>query len=159
AKSERTAEDVALKLIIRPDPDLRVLLLKEAQACCTLRHEHVARVLDVGETGSGDPFLVMELLTGETVAQVIARRGALPQEEAAAIGRDVARALAAAHGAGVVHRDLRPSNVFLHRTSPAAAPVVKVADFGVTKNLLWGSGVRTLVGRTFSPPWYMSPEQ
>ncbi len=153
-----TGEDVALKLIVHPEPEARVHILKDAQACCAIVHDHVARVLDVGETGSGDPFLVMELLSGETLAQKLARVRKLGQREAAAMGRDIARALAAAHERGVVHRNLKPANVFLHDAKWEIVPVVKVLDFGLGDDVVASSpaldGAAVLVSAI-----HMSPEQ
>jgi hypothetical protein len=158
AVNEGTGGGVALKLVVRPGPDLRVRLLREARACCSIRHKNVVQVYDVGEIG-GDPFLVMELLSGQTLADVLSRRRRLGQEEAAAIARDVARALAAAHDRSIVHRDLKPANIFLHDEPGEERPVVKVLDFGVSKNLLGSDGMRTVVGGAVGSPMYMSPEQ
>jgi serine/threonine protein kinase len=159
ASNETTGGEVALKLIVRPGPELRVRLLREAQACCSIRHKNVVQVYDIGKTDRGDPFLVMELLSGETLADMLSRRRRLPQEDAAAIGRDIARALAAAHARGIVHRDLKPANVFLHEQPGEGSPVVKVLDFGVSKNLWSTDGLRTILGAPVGSPAYMSPEQ
>jgi serine/threonine-protein kinase len=160
ARHEPTGADCALKLVVRPSPDLRVRLLCEAQACSELVHDNIVRVHEIGETGSGDPFLVMDLLRGETLADLLARRKRLEVPEAARIGRDIARALEYAHAKGMIHRDLRPANVFLDegpgRTQP---PIVKVLDFGVSKNLLAASMGRTVATATLGSPAYMSPEQ
>lgn len=104
AVNENTGGEVALKLIVRPERELRQRLLREARACCSIRHRSVMQIHDVGQTDAGDPFLVMELLTGGTLADLLARKRRLSQEEAATIGRDIARALATAHEKGIVHR-------------------------------------------------------
>ena len=159
ARNEHTSGQVALKLILGSGPELRLRLLREAQACCQIRHKNVIQIHDVGQTDVGDPFLVMELLAGETLADMLGRKRRLNQREAAVIGRDVARALGAAHDKGIVHRDLKPNNVFLHNQPGEDARVVKVLDFGVSKNLLLADGLRTLLDGPLGTPAYMSPEQ
>ena len=159
ARNEHTSGQVALKLILGRGPELRLRLLREAQACCQIRHKNVIQIHDVGQTDSGDPFLVMELLSGETLADLLGRKRRLNQREAAVIGRDVARALGAAHEKGIVHRDLKPDNIFLHNQPGEDARVVKVLDFGVSKNLLLADGARTMLGGPIGSPSYMSPEQ
>ena len=90
-------------------------LRREARAAGRLEHPGIARVLDLGEDG-GLPYLVMELLEGESLAERIGRDGAMAPAEAARVVAAVADALEAAHRAGVVHRDVKPGNVFLGRT-------------------------------------------
>lgn len=159
ARNEHTSGQVALKLILGRGPALRLRLLREAQACCQIQHKNVIQIHDVGQTDSGDPFLVMELLAGETLADLLGRKRRLTQREAAVIGRDVARALGAAHDKGIIHRDLKPSNVFLHNQPGEESRVVKVLDFGMSKNLLRADGLRTLLDGPLGSPAYMSPEQ
>ena len=159
ARNELTSGQVALKLIVAPGAELRLRLLREAHACCQIQHKNVIQIHDVGQTDNGDPFLVMELLSGETLADLLARKRRLNQREAAVIGRDVARALSAAHGKGIVHRDLKPANIFLHNQPGEDARVVKVLDFGVSKNLLAADGLQTMMGSAIGSPSYMSPEQ
>jgi serine/threonine protein kinase len=159
ARNELTSGQVALKLIVVPGAELRLRLLREAQACCQIQHKNVIQIHDVGQTDSGDPFLVMELLSGETLADLLERKRRLNQREAAVIGRDVARALGAAHDKGIVHRDLKPANIFLHNQPGEDARVVKVLDFGVSKNLLAADGLQTMMGGAIGSPSYMSPEQ
>jgi serine/threonine-protein kinase len=159
ARNELTSGQVALKLIVAPGAELRLRLLREAQACCQIQHKNVIQIHDVGQMDSGDPFLVMELLSGETLADLLERKRRLNQREAAVIGRDVARALSAAHDKGIVHRDLKPANIFLHNQPGEDARVVKVLDFGVSKNLLAADGLQTMMGGAIGSPSYMSPEQ
>ncbi|MFT3767831.1 MAG: protein kinase [Minicystis sp.] len=159
ATNASTGGEVALKLLSRPREELRHRLLREARACGKLRHRNVIDVYDVGETADGEPFLVMALLTGETLADLLARQRRLDPRHAAQIARDVARALSAAHKAGIVHRDLKPANVFLHREEGADDIVVKVLDFGVSKDLERSDGLVTVAGATVGSPAYMSPEQ
>ncbi|WP_437977171.1 protein kinase [Sorangium sp. So ce295] len=154
-----TAREVALKLIHRPETEFRLRLQREARNCGALRHRNVIDIYDMGETEAGEPFLVMQLLTGETVAELLARRRRLDPPVAASIGRDVARGLAAAHAMHIIHRDLKPANIFLHREPDMDEPVVKVLDFGVAKNLSVNDGLHTVQGGAVGSPLYMSPEQ
>src|SRR5262249_50749414 len=115
----------------------------------------------------GRPYIVMELLTGETPAAVLARQGALPPLAVARLVRSLADALDAAHGKGIVHRDLKPENMFVQRDPPDS---IKLVDFGIAK--LAALGIATLggdlgAGQAHKPrsgavmgtPLYMSPEQ
>jgi serine/threonine-protein kinase len=159
AVNEATGGEAALKLLSRPREELRHRLLREARACGKLRHRNIIDVHDVGETDEGEPFLVMALLNGETLADLLDRKRRLEPPRAAQIARDIARALAAAHKVGVVHRDLKPANVFLHREEGGDDIIVKVLDFGVSKDLEQSDGLMTVAGATVGSPAYMSPEQ
>ena len=159
AVNESTGREVALKLVVQEDPDLRARLLQEGRACGRLQHKHIVQIYDVDKTARGEPFLVMPRLTGETLAALIKRRRRLEVAEAARIGRDIARGLAAAHAVGIVHRDLKPSNVFLHTEPDEPDYLVKVLDFGVSKLASTGQGVKTATGIVLGSPAYMSPEQ
>lgn len=154
-----TGREVALKRLIRAEPELRVRLEREARSCGALQHRNVVDVYDMSETDAGEPFLVMQLLSGETLADLLLRRRRVAPEIGAGIGRDVARGLAAAHALHIVHRDLKPSNIFLHRETGADGWVVKVLDFGVAKNLSINDGLHTMPGGMVGSPLYMSPEQ
>lgn len=157
----RTQRSFALKLVRGESeilPELRQRMLREASVAGRLEHPNVIEVYDVGETEEGDPYLVMELLRGESLADLLDRRGALDSTRAAAVGAEVAAALAAAHAAGVVHRDLKPANVFLHEDA-GHGRVVKVLDFGVSKLLAQESPSATVTGSPIGTPAYMSPEQ
>jgi serine/threonine protein kinase len=157
AVNELTGGSVAVKLLRHHSDELRARLFREARACGKLKHKNVIVVHDVGETAEGEPFLVMELLSGETLAEHLARTRRLRQQPAARIARDVARALAVAHEAGVIHRDLKPANIFLHREAGSDEAVVKVLDFGVSKTL--DRSELTKHGVAVGSPAYMSPEQ
>jgi hypothetical protein len=124
---------------------------KEAQAAGRLGHPHVVRVLDFGQDGDA-LFLVMELVDGPSLADVIADAGALPPAEAARICAAVARGVAAAHAAGVLHRDIKPGNVLLQ---PDGTPML--ADFGLAQEA--DSGRMTHTGQVLGTPAYMAPEQ
>ncbi|MEZ4293679.1 MAG: protein kinase [Polyangiaceae bacterium] len=153
-----TSRKVALKLLIKPEPKLCERLLREARAAGALHHPNVIDIYDVTELSDGSPVLVLELLEGQTLQQLIDERAPLPSREVASIGRDVARALAVAHASGIVHRDLKPANIFLHDTGDDD-PVVKVVDFGISKNLLTADRSLTETGMAVGSPAFMSPEQ
>jgi len=156
---EGTSRPVAVKLILEPTDELRHRLDREARAYGALRHRNIVEILDVGQTDDGDPFLVMQLLTGETLADRLTRQRRLGIPEATRIARDVARGLAAAHAASIIHRDLKPANIFLHDEQDDEPAVVKVVDFGVSKNLLSSDGLSTVAGGMVGSPAYASPEQ
>ncbi len=130
----------------------------EAQAVSQLEHENIVSIVDYGKTDDGSVFIIMELLRGKTL-QARIDQGPLSLEEIVAIMIQVCRALAAAHAAGIVHRDIKPDNVFLHQW-PGMRPLVKVFDFGVSKAR--ESSVRdgriTRQGQILGSPEYMSPE-
>jgi len=135
--------------------------LREGRAAARFKSEHVARVLDVGTLDTGAPYLVMEFLEGTDLAAVLHSRGALPLEEAAEHILHTCDALAEAHAAGVVHRDIKPGNLFIAR-SPDGSPLVKVLDFGISKASTLGDSNPLALTRTSSmlgTPLYMSPEQ
>jgi serine/threonine-protein kinase len=164
ATNELISREVALKLILSSNDELRRRLRREAQACGQLRQRNIVEVYDVGETAEGDPFLVMQLLYGETLAELLKRVFRLDPPQAARIARDVALALIEAHGAKVIHRDLKPANIFLHEEldqDGARIKTVKVLDFGVSKNLTGDTpdGLATVAGGLIGSPAYMSPEQ
>jgi serine/threonine-protein kinase len=159
AVNQDTSREVAVKLILGSEPELRQRLMREAKSCGALKHPNVIDIYDVAQTASGEPFLVMELLTGETLSQLLTRKRRLEPMEAARIALAVARALEAAHALGIVHRDLKPANIFLQRTPGEGEPIVKVLDFGVAKNVTSDDGLKTSLGNLVGSPAYMSPEQ
>ncbi len=154
-----TSRQVALKVLLRPEPKARERLLREARAAGALKHPNVVDVYDVILAEDGSPALVLEFLEGQTLEQLIFERSPLPPVEVAAIGRDVSRALAVAHASGIVHRDLKPANIFLHRPTEDDEPIVKVVDFGISKNLLTHEQTLTETGMAVGSPSFMSPEQ
>jgi len=157
AENTRTSRPVALKLVhAGDDAEVRERLLREARACGRISHPNVIEVIDVGETDKGEPFLVMPLLMGEPLSRRI-KDGRLGVDEALAIARDVASGLAAAHAVGVVHRDLKPHNIFLHRAAPDREEEVKLLDFGVSR--IATDRALTQTGVAIGSPAYMSPEQ
>ncbi len=156
---------VAVKLLERealPDEDTIARFMREAQAAATLRSPHVVQIFDYGVDGRW-PFIVMELLEGENLAQRLKRVKRLSPENTMRILTHVARAMVRAHEAGIVHRDLKPENVFLIKNEDEE--VAKVLDFGVAKvsstNLAQPGqeSARTRTGSILGTPYYMSPEQ
>jgi serine/threonine-protein kinase len=133
--------------------------LREARASSKLRGEHVARVHDVGRLDTGAPYMVMEYLTGGDLRALLAKRGALSAGEAALYVLQACEALAEAHGAGIVHRDVKPENLFLTRR-PDGTPSIKVLDFGISKHIGEGHELAlTSAEAIMGSPYYMSPEQ
>ncbi|WP_438027947.1 protein kinase domain-containing protein [Sorangium sp. So ce233] len=159
AHNEATSREVALKLLVRPDPELRARLLREARACGAVSHRNIVDIYDADETDNGDPFLVMPLLSGETLSSLLKRKRKLEVPEASRIARDIARGLSAAHERGIIHRDLKPSNIFLHTEPGDSNYVVKILDFGVSKFVTGPQQMRTATGILIGSPAYMSPEQ
>ncbi len=159
AVNERTGREVALKRLLLPDEEMRIRLAREARAYGQIRQKNVIEILDFVETSAGEPVLVMPLLRGETLDKKLKREGRLGVSDASRIGRDIARALAAAHAHQIVHRDLKPANVFLEVDEDSGEEVVRVLDFGVAKNLGHSDGHSTVAGGRVGSPFYMSPEQ
>ena len=159
------AAPVAVKLIDReavPDEETLQRFMREAQSAATLRSPHVVQILDYG-VDEKLPFIVMELLDGENLAQRLRRVGRLPSADTARIVTHIGRAVGRAHEAGIVHRDLKPENVFLIRNEDEE--IAKVLDFGVAKVSVGAlghagqEGTRTRTGSILGTPYYMSPEQ
>lgn len=153
---------VAVKLIERDavtDEETLGRFMREAQSAATLRSPHVVQILDYG-VDDKLPFIVMELLDGENLAQRLRRLGRLGSADTARIVTHIGRAMARAHEANIVHRDLKPENVFLIRNEDEE--IAKVLDFGVAKvsvGELGDQGSRTRTGSILGTPYYMSPEQ
>jgi eukaryotic-like serine/threonine-protein kinase len=152
---------VALKLL-RSDlasTDLGERLRVEARAAAKLVHPSIVRVFDIGESESGEPFIVMELLSGESLSELLLR-GSLPAVSAVQLLLPIAEALSLAHSRGVVHRDLKPDNIFLANEGSVLQP--KLLDFGIAKvtgGAVAGGPTLTQTGTLIGSPDYMSPEQ
>jgi serine/threonine-protein kinase len=128
----------------------------EAENASAIGHENVADVYDVHRTIDGRPYLIGEFLEGIELGEQLAKLGKLDIPEAVRIARQVCRALGAAHSKGIVHRDMKPENVFLAQAD--GVPVVKVLDFGISK-LGEGKTHLTRTGMIMGTPSYMAPEQ
>jgi serine/threonine-protein kinase len=133
--------------------------LREAQAVVQLSHPNIVQVFDFGELENGRPYYVMELLEGESLREYVQRSGALSCGEVLEILEPLANALNAAHEAGIIHRDVKASNVMVVRKQDQM--VVKLLDFGVAKLLDPGPGEAglTTAGRRIGTPYAMAPEQ
>ncbi len=157
ARDLRLGRRVALKRVRteRADERMRKRLWREARSAASVAHPNVCQVFDVVED-SGELFLAMEFLEGESLAQRLAR-GAMPPGEALATAREIVRALAAIHDAGLVHRDLKPANVIL------TAHGAKILDFGLSRPPPGGDPMAetaiTRAGQAVGTPRYMAPEQ
>jgi serine/threonine-protein kinase len=135
---------------------------REAQAAGRIGSEHIVEVLDLGNLPSGDRYMVMEFMDGDSLSGRIRDRTRLTPGEIYPIMHQLLEALAAAHGAGIIHRDLKPDNVYLLKSRGGKADFVKLLDFGISKfNQLSGdSGFSmTRTGAVMGTPYYMAPEQ
>nr|UXE46082.1 serine/threonine-protein kinase PknD [uncultured bacterium] len=161
ARHRELDERVAVKLLLPGEASAgaRRRLLQEAQNAVRIRSEHSVRILDVVGTGPAAPYIVMELLDGESLHQRLSRNGGLPVRQVVDVVLQACEAVGEAHARGIVHRDLKPSNLFLVDKT-GSGPFVKVLDFGVSKR--FGSDAaheltqsRALLGS----PVYAPPEQ
>ncbi|MBZ5710109.1 serine/threonine-protein kinase [Nannocystis pusilla] len=162
AEDAATGGRVAIKLLNerhRERPEARERFRREAQAAARIDHPHVVKLLDFGAEPGGLPYLVMELLAGESLDCTLEREVRLPWPAVTTIAGQVAAGLQAAHDLGVVHRDLKPSNCF--RTGDGEAQVIKIVDFGLAKLRGGPEGVRelTATGAWLGTLRYMAPEQ
>jgi serine/threonine-protein kinase len=168
ARNEATERDFAIKLlhpVIARDPLMVQRFLQEAKAAGSLRHRSIIEVYDMGQIeparagGEVVPYMVMELLDGESLEERVQRENTLPLATALAVARACAEALGAAHAGGIIHRDLKPANVFLHRTDDGTI-VPKLLDFGISKltDPERDAGL-TRSGMVMGSPSFMSPEQ
>ncbi|UQA55757.1 serine/threonine-protein kinase [Polyangium aurulentum] len=171
AQNVAIGKRVALKFLRlgAGDAQVRARFHREARAVSAVESAHIVQIFDTGETEAGEPFLVMELLQGEDLATRLKRLGRMGVNDAVAMAAQALRGLRRAHAAGVVHRDLKPHNVFLVASEEGHGHV-KIVDFGLSKVL---GGIDELVpqasvsahealSRAGSPvgtPLYMSPEQ
>lgn len=136
-------------------------LEQEARLASSIGHEHIIDITDFGTTGDGRTFVVMEFLEGESLGAALARTGPMDEQRVIRIAHQVASALGAAHRKGVIHRDVKPDNVFLLQRNDK--DFVKVVDFGISKSVRLeedGNSPRlTQTGMVLGTPLYMSPEQ
>jgi eukaryotic-like serine/threonine-protein kinase len=167
AVQEALGRTVAVKILrdkYADRPEVARRLVKEAQLASSIEHEHIVRILDSGATDDGRPFVVMEHLRGESLAERIRREGALPERFVVDVGLQVGRALEAAHARSIVHRDVKPENVLLVPVEGEGGRVsVKIVDFGISKSMAGEPGDSNLrltaTGMVLGTPLYMSPEQ
>jgi serine/threonine protein kinase len=160
ARDERLQREVAIKVLHGETPldsQTRAQLAHEARAVARIGHPGVVDIFDLGELDDGSAFIVMEYLSGRALSEVIARHGRGTPQQVASLLRQVAAALSAAHRTGVVHRDIKPQNVFLTRVADGFQ--VRLLDFGVAR--VAGAGTNRDSGRggVLGTPAYMAPEQ
>jgi len=151
---------VAIKVLMAEmcrQPSLVERFMNEARALGRIVHPNVVEIYDVGQLPGGRVCIVMELLRGEPLSRLVARRGRLSVMVAVTIASQIADAMASAHDRKIIHRDLKPDNVFLHQDSDG--PRVKVLDFGVAKLLDGAGAVATATQTALGTASYMAPEQ
>jgi serine/threonine-protein kinase len=155
----------AIKLLHQEYAKEAVILarfLTEGQAGRAINHPNVAQVLDTGKAENGVPYLVMELLHGTPVASYVDAGQAIPLAQAVHVAHGVLQALAVAHGLNIVHRDIKPDNLFI-ATGAGGKSILKILDFGIskmsTRNVSTSGNELTEAGDKFGTPVYMSPEQ
>lgn len=155
---------VAVK-ILKPEvcreADSVARFVREARIAASLANDHIARVQDVGTLPTGEPFMVLEYLEGQDLGEVIDTHGALPTKDAVDFVMQTLEALAEAHSVGIIHRDIKPPNLFVASQQDGTF-AIKVLDFGISKGLgLDGraDGAITNTSQLVGSPGYMSPEQ
>jgi serine/threonine-protein kinase len=150
--------DVAIKVLDdqqarSADPSGRDRFLREARSAARLQHPHLVTVFDAGED-AGELFLVMEFVNGQSLAAIISERAPLPIDEAVSIAVQILDGLSAVHADGVIHRDVKPSNVLVD-----GAGRVRLTDFGIAKRLDEIEENLTSAGMVVGTPTYLAPEQ
>jgi serine/threonine-protein kinase len=160
ARHTRIGKRFALKLL-HPEyarqPEVLSRFQREAESAASIVSPHVGDVYDIGKTQDGRPYIVAEFLDGRELAEFLAERGRLDVGPSVRICRQICKGLAAAHAKGIVHRDMKPENVFL--TGDLSSPTVKVIDFGISKVAETGGQSLTKTGMIMGTPSYMAPEQ
>jgi serine/threonine protein kinase len=157
AYDSQVDRDVAIKVVrseCLSDTKFLTRFRREMEVTTRLRHPSTIRVYEHGSAEDGRPYMVMELLTGESLAERL-ERGKIPEIEALQHARQIAESLSEAHENGIFHRDLKPDNIFIE--SVGVSTVVKVLDFGIAGGL--DATRLTKAGEVFGTPQYMSPEQ
>ncbi|HEY0479568.1 MAG TPA: protein kinase, partial [Kofleriaceae bacterium] len=154
-------ERVAIKMLRRDvldDADAVERFMREAQAAVKLKSEFVARVTDVGRSRANVPYMVMEYLEGHDLGELLDERGSLGLPWAVELTLQACEALAEAHSLGIVHRDVKPTNLFV-TWRPDGSALIKVLDFGISKALTGNAMRLTQTQSLLGTPAYMSPEQ
>ena len=169
ARQDAMGRDVALKILRQDrafDAQAKARFEREARANSVLVSPHTVTVFDFGVADDGSLFLAMEMLEGESLGQRLRRETGVPLREAVRVAREALSSLAEAHKKGIIHRDIKPDNVFLARQPGpnGGEPIIvtKVLDFGIAKVMHEGEGVSALetqAGTVFGTPRFMSPEQ
>lgn len=160
ARHKQLGTQVAIKILreeVLVDTEAVARFDREARAAASLDSPNVLRILDVGRLESGVPYMVSELLEGTDLGVELERRQRLPLAEASYYVTQTAEAMAGAHARGVIHRDLKPTNLFLVRSSGRS--LIKILDFGISKVIDDQNPKMTQTQSAFGTPLYMSPEQ
>jgi serine/threonine protein kinase len=161
ALHEKLNKEVAVK-VLHPDylhtPEVVQRFKQEGVSACRVRHPNAVAVLDAGTTGSGVPYLVMELLEGPSLADELKEKGAMRLGRCVELIDPVCNALREAHASGIVHRDIKPANIMLSR-GPTGEEVVKVLDFGIAKFVESQSASPNTANQAAGTPRYMAPER
>lgn len=165
AYDQMIGRNVAIKVLSGPsvnlwDQEVKDRFQREAKVLSQLDHPHIVKIFSIGLLASGQPFLVMDCLPGESLETLIARRGTLSCAEATVICRQVCLAIAYAHGQGVIHRDIKPQNIMVGLQDQALHATV--LDFGMSMLCVTGDRLQTKItvtGAILGTPAYMSPEQ
>ena len=160
------SRQVAIKVLSPSQAKKKVAVKRfqqEARAAGAIGHPNICEVYDLGLLDDGSPYLVMEKLVGQTLAERIAKEGGLPFDDVVEVVSQVLSGLVAAHEKGIVHRDIKPENIFLARRL-GCPPIIKLLDFGVSKMMpefQTGDDALDLTrtGMVMGTPYYMSPEQ
>lgn len=156
-----TREQVAVKFLREEnlhDADLKRRFIKEAQAAANLRHPNVVRLIDLDEDGDHGLYMVLELLSGETLHELLGREHRVSLPSLCEMLFPIMHAVSAAHDHGILHRDLKPANIFLHRDRHGRL-VPKLLDFGIVRVFRVESSMPTKTGDILGTPDHMSPEQ
>ena len=157
----RAAIKVLRPELIKDEQAIR-RFFNEARATNEVRHPGIVQIYDCGTREDGSPWLIMELLEGETLTSRMTRRGAMPLAEVVTLGAQTTSVLEAAHRAGIIHRDLKPDNLFIvNNQETPTGERIKVLDFGIAKLSSSGGAksMHTQTGMLMGTPLYMSPEQ
>jgi serine/threonine-protein kinase len=155
-------QDVAIKILredVQIDEDNIARFVREAKNAVRLKSEHVARIRDVGKFDDGRPYMVMELLEGLDLGKLLLDTGKLETQRAVDLVLQTCDAIAEAHSLGIVHRDIKPTNLFVAKR-PDGTDIIKVLDFGISKAVQGNTEmVLTQTQSMLGTPAYMSPEQ
>ncbi len=156
-------KQVAIKVLKQTLADDHVSinrLIDEARASASVGHENIVEVYDTGETFDGITYIVMEMLNGETLDEILKRDGRLSPQEVVQIAKQICAGLGAAHQQGIIHRDIKPQNIFIC-TSNTGEKRIKILDFGIAKLLdaMRRTSPKTVTGAVIGTPHFMSPEQ
>lgn len=162
AEHTGTGRDFAIKFMhahVATNEAARQRFAREARASARINHPNIIDVFDVGELDGGVLYLVMELLDGLSLADAFFVEPPLSVRDFIAAALETARALAAAHAAGIVHRDIKPGNIFLHKNRSTGLASARLLDFGISKFSANEDSFATKTGSVLGSPRYMSPEQ